>query len=167
MQPIYVLCHLCFKFESQKMMMKRILTLFTLSLSALFLHAQEAPATAPEALKFKETVHDFGNIPQGKPVYYTFELVNTSKEAVKIENVQTSCGCTTPEWKKEPIDAGASTTIKVGYNAAAPGTFEKYITVLYNGSQVKQLIIKGNVWKAPDGAAPPNASIQLLKQKNQ
>lgn len=147
--------------------MKKILTLFIFSFSALFLFAQNNTQSVSEALQFKETTHDFGDIPQGKPVYYTFQVVNISKEPVKIENVQTSCGCTTPEWKKDPIGPGGTATIKVGYNAAVAAPFEKYITVLYNGTQTKQLIIKGNVWKAPDGAAPPNASIQLLKQKNQ
>ena len=83
-----------------------------------------------------------------------------------ISNVQTSCGCTTPEWSKEPIAPGGTTKIKVGYNAAAEGNFEKYITLTYNQNLSKQLTIKGTVWKAPEGPAPGNASIQLLKQKD-
>ena len=83
-----------------------------------------------------------------------------------ISNVQTSCGCTTPEWSREPIAPGGSTKIKVGYNAASEGNFEKYITLTYNQNLTKQLNIKGTVWKAPEGAAPGNSSIQLLKQQN-
>ena len=83
-----------------------------------------------------------------------------------ISDIQTTCGCTTPEWSKTPIAPGETTKIKVGYNAVAEGNFEKYITISYNQNLSKQVLIKGNVWKAPDGAAPPNASIQLLKQKN-
>jgi len=52
----------------------------------------------------------------------------------------------------------------VGYNAAAENYFEKYITITY-GTQSKQLKIKGTVWKAPDGPAPANASIDLLKKQ--
>lgn len=145
--------------------MKRLLSLLT----ALFLlgavYAQTTPVA--EKLEFKEPLFDFGKIPQGKPVYHTFLVTNTGSEAIKIDNVQTSCGCTTPEWNKEAIAPGATATIKVGFNAAAGGIFEKYITVLYNGNQTKQVIIKGEVWKAPDGSAPANASVQLLKQKNQ
>jgi len=147
--------------------MKRIYTLFFLSFSVLISSAQGTQKTENESLQFKETQHDFGTIPQGKPVYYSFIVTNPGKEAIKIENVQTSCGCTTPEWSREPVPAGSSTEIKVGYNAAGAGHFEKYITVLYNGKQTKQLTIKGEVWKAPDGSAPLNASVQLLKQKNQ
>ena len=83
-----------------------------------------------------------------------------------IVNVQTSCGCTTPEWSKEPVAAGATTKIRVGYNAAAEGNFEKHITIIYNQNLSKQIKITGTVWKAPQGSAPGNSSISLLKQKN-
>jgi hypothetical protein len=109
--------------------------------------------------------HDFGKIPQGKPVYYTFDIINTGKTELKLDNVQASCGCTTPEWSKDPIAPGATAKIKVGYNAAAENYFEKYITITY-GTQSKQIKIKGTVWKAPDGPAPANASIDLLKKTN-
>ena len=124
------------------------------------------PAPAPELLQVKEISYDFGQIPQGKPVYHLFEVLNTSNEAIKIDNVQTSCGCTTPEWSRDAIAAGASTTIKVGYNAANEGHFEKYITITYNQTTTKQVKIMGNVWKAPQGSAPSNTSIQILKQNN-
>jgi len=118
-----------------------------------------------EDLKFKETEHSFSSIPQGKPVYYTFEIVNTGKTAIKLDDVHASCGCTTPEWSRDPIAPGETAKIKVGYNAAAEGYFEKYITVTYNTSQTKQLKITGTVWKAPEGSAPPNASINFLKKQ--
>ena len=89
--------------------------------------AQES--TEKELLKFRETEHDFSSIPQGKPVYYQFELVNTGDKPMKIDEVHTTCGCTTPEFSREPIAPGATTQLKVGYNAAAEGYFEKYITV--------------------------------------
>ena len=118
-----------------------------------------------DVLRFKESVHDFGQIPQGKPVFFNFEIVHTGKASLKLDNVQASCGCTTPEWSKDPIAAGASSTIRVGYNAAATNYFEKYITITYNNNQTKQITIKGTVWKAPDGSAPANASIDLLKKQ--
>ena len=119
-----------------------------------------------EVLQVKETEHNFGKIPQGKPVFYFFEISNTGTTPLKLDNVQASCGCTTPEWNREAIPAGSSDKIKVGYNAAAEGDFDKYITITYNGNQSKQIRIKGTVWKAPVGAAPANASVQILKQQN-
>ena len=128
-------------------------------------NTQPAPAT-PEVLSMKETAFEFGTIPQGKPVFHFFEVTNKGKDPMVISNVQTSCGCTTPEWSKEPIAPGASTKIRVGYNAASEGHFEKFITIMYNQNLTKQVKITGTVWKAPTGSAPENSSIVLLKQKN-
>lgn len=133
-----------------------------------FFIAGAQPTTGSETqdpLKLKETEHDFGKIPQGRPVYYTFQIVNTGAQPLKLDDVHASCGCTTPEWSKEPIAAGATAQIKVGYNAAADNYFEKFITITYNTNQTKQLKIFGTVWKAPEGAAPANASIQFLKKQ--
>ncbi len=144
--------------------MRKILTLSVLLTAFLFAGAQ--PATeSPDVLKLKETEHDFGKIPQGKPVYYTFEIVNTGTQALKLDDVRASCGCTTPEWSHEPIASGAKAQIKVGFNAAGENYFEKFITITYNSNQSKQLKIFGTVWKAPEGAAPANASVQFLKKQ--
>jgi len=145
-----------------------ILFLFAATVSA---SAQTAtnPATYTQAgseITLKETSFDFGKIAQGRPVYHVFEVVNSGKDPLKLENVQTSCGCTTPEWSPEPIAPGASASIKVGYNAAAEGAFSKSITIVYNGNQTKTLLITGNVYKGPATSAPLNPSITLLRQKN-
>ena len=124
-------------------------------------------AAAPDQLELKESEHNFGMIAQNKPVYYYFEVVNKGQTPLKLDNVSASCGCTTPEWSKDAIPAGGSQKIKVGYNAAADGIFEKYITITYNGNQTKQVKIKGTVWKAPTGSAPANESVQFLKQQIQ
>lgn len=129
-------------------------------------NATTATIVADDVLKLKETTHDFSQIPQGKPVYYSFEITNLGKTELKLDNVQASCGCTTPEWSRDPIAAGATAQIRVGYNAAAQGPFEKTITITYNTNQSKQLIIKGTVWKAPEGSAPANSSIDLLKKQS-
>jgi len=144
--------------------MKKIVTLFTLFAAFLISNAQNAE-TSTDVLEFKTMEHDFGKIPQGKPVYFNFEFTNTGKTDLKLENVQASCGCTTPEWNRDPVAPGATAKIKVGYNAAAENYFEKSITITYNTNQTKQLKIKGTVWKAPEGAAPVNASVEFLKKQ--
>jgi Protein of unknown function (DUF1573) len=144
--------------------MKKFLTLFALATSFLVAGAQNT--TVPEdALQLKQTEHDFTKIPQGKPVYCFFDIVNTGKTELKLDKVQASCGCTTPEWSHDPIAPGATAQIKVGYNASAEGYFEKTITITYNTTQTKQVKIKGTVWKAPDGPAPANASVEFLKKQ--
>lgn len=140
---------------------------FLLGLFAIMLGtaaAAQGTSVASEPLQFTETAYNFGKIAQSKPVFHLFSVLNTSSKAVKIDNVQASCGCTTPEWSREEIAPGAKTDIKVGYNAAAEGPFEKTITVSFAG-QTQVLRIKGEVWKAPATPAPGNASVELLKSK--
>lgn len=146
--------------------MRRIFSLVLLLTAFGFANAQTAPGTA-DVLKLVETEYDFAKIPQGKPVYHIFQIINTGTEPLKLDNVQASCGCTTPEWSKDPIAPGATAEIKVGYNAATEGPFTKPITITYNTTFTKQLLIKGTVWKAPEGIAPSNASVQFLKKQSQ
>jgi hypothetical protein len=162
--------------DSKISFMKRILlatiALMTIALaeaqtSDAAIKAIPAKQITAEVLEFKQTEHDFGKIPQNKPVYYTFEIVNKGNTPLKLDNVTASCGCTTPEWNREAIAPGATGKIRVGYNAASDGYFEKYITITYNEKQTKQIKIKGTVWKAPSGSAPANSSVQFLKQQIQ
>ena len=148
--------------------MQKLYTLLVILGLASFVQAQTTvkQAEASDVLLVKETRYDFGKIPQGKPLTHIFEVVNTGKEPLQIENVQASCGCTTPEWSHDPIAPGASKKITVGYNAAAKGEFEKTITVFYNSGKTKLLYIKGEVWQTPADPAPANASVQLLKNIN-
>lgn len=119
---------------------------------------------ATPTIAVKEEMYDFGKIPQGKPVHHEFEITNTGTTPMKLVNVQASCGCTTPEWEKDKeIPAGGSSIIKVGYNAAAEGAFNKAITITYNDNQTKQITIKGEVWKTPAASAPTNAAANDLK----
>ena len=145
-------------------MRKLLILSFALAIFG-FAKGQVLPGAGSDPLLIKEPNHDFSQIPQGKPVYYTFDIVNKGTTALTLNNVQASCGCTTPEWSQDPIAPGAVAKIRVGYNAAAEGFFEKYITITYNTTQTKQLKIKGTVWKSPEGAAPVNASVDFLKKQ--
>ncbi|HMH24883.1 MAG TPA: DUF1573 domain-containing protein [Puia sp.] len=159
--------------------MKKIAILITLFATAAVTQAQTANAPValsgtnavalprpPDPIQLKESAHNFGKIPQGRPAIYTFEIVNTGSTALKLDNVQASCGCTTPEWSRDPIEAGATAKIKVGYNAYADGPFTKTVTIIYNTNQTKTLTISGEVFKAPVNSAPENSSVQILKQIN-
>jgi len=146
--------------------MKKWITCILVAGLASAAQAQTAPDTksaAADVLSLKETSYDFGKIPQQRPVTHVFAVTNTSKEVIRLENVQASCGCTTPEWSREPIQPGQSTNIKVGYNAAMEGAFNKTVTIVYNNNQTKTIVISGTVYKAPATSAPENASLSLLK----
>ncbi len=117
------------------------------------------------SLIIEEAIFDFGKIPQGKPVQHDFEITNTGKTPIKLINVQASCGCTTPEWDKDKnILPGEKSKIKIGYNAASEGSFNKLITITYNENQTKQITIKGEVWKTPTTSAPANTAASELRE---
>lgn len=120
---------------------------------------------AEESISLTETEFDFGKIPQGKPVTHVFEFKNISSTPFSLDNVQASCGCTTPEWNKDVVSPGATSKITVGYNAQNEGTFAKPVTITYNGNQTRQIIIKGDVWKTPVSSAPQNTKINSLKNE--
>ncbi|SRR6185312_6405627 len=125
----------------------------------------ESASPAAESLTLKESEFDFGKIPQGKPVTHVFEFTNTGDKPFALDNVQASCGCTTPEWNKDTIAPGATASIKVGYNAATEGPFNKTVSITYNGAETKQITIKGDVWKTPVTSAPENTSLNILKNE--
>jgi len=136
---------------------------FFLSLP-VFLSAQNTDAgKKKDKIAVKETTFDFGKIMQGKPVFHNFQVINLDSLPLVIDNVQASCGCTTPEWSREPIAPGGTSIIKVGYNSAAAGYFEKTITLIYAESMTAVVSIKGTVWKTPEQPAPFNKSIAFLK----
>ena len=131
--------------------------------SPITLSSEKPVLTETEVIALKEKEYNFGKIPQGKPVTHVFEFKNTGNTPLKLDNVQASCGCTTPEWSKDEVAPGSSSKITVGYNAANDGEFEKTITLTYNGSQTQQIIIKGEVWKTPVASAPENSALNSLK----
>lgn len=98
-------------------------------------------------LKFNKMVHDFGKVKEAGVINYSFEVTNTGTAPVVITNAQASCGCTTPEWSKDPIMPGQTKTIKVGYDTKnRPNAFHKTITVISNAENSQEVLtIKGDV----------------------
>jgi hypothetical protein len=123
---------------------------FALLLSAVSFAQTNTQQTKPTNVAVFEWLQpetkDFAKIGQGTPVTATFKFKNTGKIPLVISNVQASCGCTTPNYSKEPIAPGESGFVMATYNAANPGAFHKSVTVSANvegGSVV--LYLKGEV----------------------
>jgi hypothetical protein len=123
--------------------MNRKLYLFTL-LSFLL---AGFTAQAQGELKFEKETHDFGTIAEGVQASYEFVVKNVGDKPLVITQVQPSCGCTTPDWTKDPIMPGKTGVIKALYNSTGrPGPFHKSITVMSNGATPQAVIfIKGEV----------------------
>lgn len=99
-------------------------------------------------VKFNKTSHDFGKVIKGaKDVNAVFEYTNNSQEIVFITRVVISCGCTEPDYSKEPLMPGQTAEFKVGYTTTdIMGIFNKKLTVFTNVSTDATIItIKGEV----------------------
>jgi hypothetical protein len=108
---------------------------------------------ADEVIKFSEVKYDFGKIKQGVPVTHDFAFQNTGNQPAVIQSATASCGCTTPTWPQTPVAKSKKDKISAGFNAAAPGPFEKTITVKVAGyDQPVELRIKGEVLNSEEFA---------------
>lgn len=142
--------------------MKRILIAFCALALTSTVMAQAKPVAqtatvqqkkAEEQVKFTELKHDFGKIKQSVPVTYDFAFQNMGNTPVVIESATASCGCTTPTWPKTPVTKNKTEKISAGFNAAAPGPFEKTITVKVAGYDLPlELKITGEVLNAEEYA---------------
>ena len=124
--------------------MKQIIFIFM----AILLATGMASAQKKAVIAADETSHDFGQIKEadGK-VSATVVVKNTGDAPLAITRVIASCGCTTPEWTKEPIAPGASGNIKITYDPKGrPGPFSKTISVYSNGKTGSFILtIRGEV----------------------
>ena len=123
-------------------MKKFILTAF-LSVFALI-----AFAAGEAEIKFEKTSHDFGTFPESEKVTCTFKFTNTGDNLLVIHQAIASCGCTVPQYSKEPIKPGETGEIVVTYNGAGkfPGHFKKSITIRTNAKQeIIRLYVEGDM----------------------
>jgi hypothetical protein len=126
--------------------MKRVLfVLMTVLLTSGMVHAQQKEASITVA---DSASYDFGDINEADgPVSHTFTILNNGELPLVVSKVVASCGCTTPEWTKEPIAPGKTGEVKVTYDPKGrPNRFTKGISIYSNGSTGSyQLTIRGNV----------------------
>jgi hypothetical protein len=121
--------------------MKRIFLFISIFAIGAFLFAQPV-------MKLSEKEHDFGTFKEeaGRQTF-NFEVTNTGNSPLVIQNIVASCGCTTPEWTKQPIPAGGNGVIAAIYDPKdRPGAFNKTLSVYTNSKpEVVVLVIKGQV----------------------
>ncbi len=97
------------------------------------LHSTEEDFTVLGHLDFADTVHDFGKLREGDVVEYEFVYTNTGKAKVIIAEAKSTCGCTVPDFKREPIAIDEKGIMKVKFNSLGKhGMVEKRVTILTN-----------------------------------
>lgn len=143
--------------------MKKVLFSMVMALATVFvsgdLVAQEVGANGPK-VEFKKDTHDYGDVKYGADGTCTFEFKNTGNAPLIISNAAGSCGCTVPDWPKEPINPGKTGVITVKYDTKRPGAINKSVTITSNATNesTKVLRIKGNVGAKPESAVPVNGA---------
>lgn len=92
-------------------------------------------------IKFNKVVHDYGAVEQHGDGRCKFEFTNTGKEPLILSNVRSSCGCTVPEWPRQPILPGQSNVINVKYDTKRMGAINKSVHV-YSNAKVSPITLK-------------------------
>ena len=147
--------------------MKKILTLGLLlvlgvtssnaqetSKAAKKIKAKTASVSTPKVegagMMFATETIDYGNIAYNSDGKREFVFTNNGNKPLIITNAQSTCGCTIPNYPREPIAPGAKGVIGVKYDTSRAGqAFNKTITLTTNAAQsTKTLTIKGNVLAA-------------------
>jgi len=124
-------------------MIRKAVTIFFCVVSLTLLAQKPAQK---DSIVFTQLTHDYGTIKKGSPGKCEFQFTNKMKKALVIFNVKPSCGCTVPEYPKNPIAPGEKGIIRVKYNTSTVGRFNKSLTVSSNAvNSTVELKIKGKV----------------------
>ena len=134
-----------------------ILSLGIMLLAVVTVNAQDAAPIASGAnIEFSKMVHDYGNMKQNGDGTCEFKFTNTGTAPLIISNAKGSCGCTVPQWPREPIAPGASNVIKVKYDTKRVGPINKSVTISSNAETPTAVLrIKGTIEAAPKAPASP------------
>lgn len=120
---------------------------------------EEKPEGPLPTMDFATTDHDFGTVEEGKKVSYTYKVKNTGQAPLIIQNAQPSCGCTVPDWTKNPIPVGGEGFVKAEFDTNGKhGINNKTITVTANTwPKSVSLKFKAMVTPKPNGDNGPTA----------
>ncbi len=116
--------------------------------------APAAPTGPTTTINFAEQTFDFGKVDAGEKVSHTYSFENTGSEPLIISNAKGSCGCTVPNWPKEPIPVGGTGEITVVFDSKnKKGPKNQKVTITANTDPPQTFIyMKGEVIPDPNAA---------------
>jgi hypothetical protein len=111
-------------------------------------HAEAPPSREAQAaampkttIEFTDTKHDFGTITEGEVVQHAYHFKNTGTNPLLISKAEASCGCTVPEWPKEPIPPGGEGDIVVQFNSRNRTGHQQKNVLIYSNAQLEAMSI--------------------------
>jgi len=131
-------------------MKNKIILTFCTFYIFLNLNAQDKIIINPNApeINFEKELIDMGTYNQydDESSRCEFVFTNTGKEPLIIEKAKGSCGCTVPDWPKEPIAPGETAVMKINYDEKRVGPYTKSITITSNAKTSPKIVkVKGKV----------------------
>lgn len=115
--------------------MKKLIWIMTALLLVVGVAVAQNQRSSGAVLTIEKAEHDFGEIKEAAgSVTHTFVVKNTGNQPLVLTRVAPSCGCTTPEYSREPIAPGKEGRITITFDPKGrPGQFSKLIAVYSNG----------------------------------
>ena len=125
---------------------------------------EQKELTGP-VMSFESTVVDYGKIAQHSEPLRSVKFTNVGTEPLVIKNARGSCGCTVPDWPKQPIMPGETSKIEVRYSTNRLGAINRKITITTNeGGEPHVLSVVGNVHKSEESEGVPKAPGTIIKK---
>lgn len=82
-----------------------------------------------------DTTHDFGDLILKETYFHEFNFQNVGEEPIRIDNIRASCGCTIPDWTRDPIQPDSMASIRVQLVPNRTGYIRKPIKVYFSGQR--------------------------------
>lgn len=135
--------------------MKKLIVLCSCLCSIMLIQAQTKPLASAKLpayegtgaeIYFNDLTINIGNVKVGDVKLKTVVFTNIGKKPLILDDVISSCDCTTLKWTKEPVMPGKQGMIKVTYMAKNTGMISKRLTVLSNANTDRVILqIRGDV----------------------
>lgn len=120
----------------------------------------EKPEGPLPKFQFTTMDHDFGTIKEGQVVEHTYSFKNTGEAPLIIQSAQGSCGCTVPDWSKDPIPVGGTGYVKAKFDSKGFSNIQnKTVTVTAN-TWPKQTVLRFKAMVQKTDAVPSGGPVR-------